>query len=230
VGAGLAGQRSSLTIPPIMAAEQPMRRTGEVSSARGMPSPDQALRRLMTGNQRYTMSRSTILSDLRARRQETANGQHPFAAILGCADSRVPVEVVFDHGIGEIFTIRVAGNTLNDLVTGSLEFALEELHVPLIMVLGHQRCGAVKAAIDSVDSGKPAPGNIDAVIRSIRPVIASIGGQGDERLANGVWANVRAVVNQIKANPVVAGLTSERRLRVVGAYYTLGSGKVDIVA
>lgn len=229
VGAGLAGQRTSLTIPPTLGAEKQMRGTGEVGGARETPNPDQALRRLMAGNQRYVASRSTILSNLRARRLDTANSQHPFAVVLGCADSRVPVEVVFDHGIGEIFTIRVAGNTLNDLVTGSLEFALEELHVPLVMVLGHQRCGAVKAAIDSVDQGKPAPGNIDAVIRSIRPVITSIKGQSGDRLANGVRANVRAVVDQLKANPMIAGLTRERKLKLVGAYYTLSSGKVDIV-
>lgn len=199
-----------------------------------MISPHEALERLRAGNERFAADTPSARADARRRAELTA-GQAPFAAVLGCADSRVPVEAVFDQGLGDLFTVRVAGNVATASVLGSLEFAADELEVPLIVVLGHTGCGAVKATLESLRDGTepPTPG-LHAVIGQIAPVIEALpeaspsGGEADlARRAE--RANVTAVVQRLRsASPVLAQRLAEGRLAVVGGLYELASGRVAL--
>src|SRR5678816_4607625 len=120
---------------------------------------DEALQRLLEGNQRYAANKSIDLNESQSRRVEMAKGQNPFATIFSCVDSRVPPELIFDRGLGDLFVIRTAGHVIDQAVLGSLEYGVEELKIPLLMVLGHEKCGAVKATIDTIASGGEAPGS-----------------------------------------------------------------------
>ncbi|MBW4494606.1 MAG: carbonic anhydrase [Oscillatoria princeps RMCB-10] len=190
-------------------------------------SPDLALQKLMDGNKRFVEEKRTYPDQNRVRLAEVAQGQHPFAIVLGCADSRVPAEILFDQGIGDIFDIRVAGNITDDVVLGSIEYAAEHLGVPLIVVLGHEGCGAVKAALE----GKPVPGHIGSLLAAINPALAKAKGQAGDPLDNAVKANVKLVVEQLKSSqPILTELLKEGRLKIVGARYDLDSGKVETIA
>jgi carbonic anhydrase len=187
---------------------------------------DQALQKLMDGNKRYVEEKRTYPDQNRARLAEVAKGQHPFATVLGCADSRVAAEILFDQGIGDIFDIRVAGNITDDVVLGSIEYAAEHLGVPLLMVLGHKGCGAVTAALE----GKPLPGHIGSLVAAINPALAKAKGQAGDRLDNAVKANVKLVVEQLKSSqPILAELFKENKLKIVGAHYDLDTGKVELL-
>ncbi|PMR59534.1 carbonic anhydrase [Verrucosispora sp. ts21] len=193
-------------------------------------TPDEALRRLLHGNHRFVTGHSRhphqSLNDLR----RLAAGQHPFAILLGCADSRVAPELLFDQGLGDLFDNRVAGNIVDDLVLGSVEFAVEEFHSPLIVVLGHERCGAITATIDAIRSGGTAPGHIGTIVDSLRPIVQPVLGQPGDPVDNSVRANVRAQVrNMIERSPIIAERVHERALRVVGARYDLDTGHVTLV-
>ncbi|HLE77972.1 MAG TPA: carbonic anhydrase [bacterium] len=201
----LSGQAATVTGPPVSAAD--------------------ALQRLKDGNRRAAAGRFTIGDRLVSQRVRTAAVQRPFAAILGCADSRVPVELIFDHGIGELFVVRVAGNTAGTLVKGSIEYAVEHLHVPLLVVLGHQRCGAVEAAIESVQTGRPAPGHIDSLLAPIRPVVRRLGNRPD-LLAEAVTANARTVAETLRRDDQLAEHVASRSLTVTSAVYSLDTGLV----
>jgi len=177
---------------------------------------DEALRRLLDGNERYAIGRAEAPRRDEQRRTEQARGQTPFAVILGCADSRVPPEIVFDQGIGDLFTIRVAGNTAADDVTlGSIEFAVDVLACPLLLVLGHEKCGAVSAALEAVVEGKHPGGHLDALVRPIMPVLGS-----ERSLDAAVSENVRRQVAQLSQTFPAA--------QVVGARYAF-SGRVTLV-
>jgi len=132
------------------------------------PSADEALALLMAGNRRHVSDKHAHPNRSASRRVQVIERQEPFAVILGCADSRVPTTVVFDQGIGDLFVVRIAGNIVDDFVLGSIEYAVEYLHVPLVMVLGHSRCGAIAAAFDH-----KADGHIAALANALQPVIAS---------------------------------------------------------
>jgi carbonic anhydrase len=160
---------------------------------------------------------------LPARRAEVAGGQHPFAIVVGCADSRVPPEAIFSQGIGDLFVIRVAGNVIDDDMLGSIEDAVEDFGVPLVVVLGHERCGAVQAAL----STEPVPGHVDAVVRRIRPAMARAWQQPGDLLDNAVRANVAASVHA--SAPTVAPLVQKGRVKVVGARYDLDTGAVQFL-
>jgi carbonic anhydrase len=139
----------------------------------------------------------------------------------------VPPELLFDQGLGDLFVIRVAGNILDDGTLASIEFATAEIGVPLVMVLGHQRCGAVKATLD----GGEVPGHISRLIEAIKPALAQIQDQKGERLDNAVRANVKMVVGQITSSqPVLADLVQKGKLKVVGGHYALDNGAVEIIA
>jgi len=186
----------------------------------------EALRRLRDGNRRAVEGKYTIFNKLTAQRIRSASAQRPFAVILGCSDSRVPVELVFDHGIGELFVARVAGNTYDGLVEGSIEYAVEHFHVPLLVVLGHQRCGAVTAAIESVQTGQAAPGHIDSLLKSIRPIVRRLGNRPN-LLAEAVEGNVKAVVSHLSRNEQLREHVASRALTIVGAIYSLDTGRVE---
>lgn len=189
-------------------------------------SADAARQRLVDGNKRYVEGKATHSGQGADRRGEIAKGQHPFAAILGCADSRVAPEVIFDQGLGDLFVIRGAGNVADDVALGSLEYAVEHLGVGYIVVLGHERCGAVDATL----KGGEAPGHIGAIVREIQPAAASVQGKEGDALDNAVRANVAAVVKKLTASgPILGERVKSGRLTVVGARYDLDDGTVSIL-
>ena len=157
------------------------------------------------------------------RRFETAGGQFPYAVILTCSDSRVPPEIIFDEGIGDLFVVRVAGDVTDDLVTGSIEYAAQHLSVPLVVVLGHNNCGAVNAACSEGSPGGHTGSFIDAIRTAMN---RSAGSEGDDF----VDANVRYVVETLKdSEPVLKPLVDGGQLSILGAHYDLNSGKVSLV-
>lgn len=192
---------------------------------------EEVLLRLMNGNKLYVAGKSRHPHQTQERRVEVANGQKPFAAILGCSDSRVPPEILFDQGLGDLFVIRVAGNVVDDAVQGSIEYAVQELAVPLVMVLGHEGCGAVKAAVDVVEKGGQLPGQIETIINAIKPAVEKAKGKPGDLLDNAINANVLMVVEKLKVSkPIIIKFVEEGKLKVVGANYELKSGIVRIVA
>jgi carbonic anhydrase len=190
------------------------------------PTADEAVRKLLEGNSRHATNAPVHPNQSAARRAEVAQGQHPFAAILACADSRVSPEVVFDQGHGDLFTVRVAGNIVDNASLGSLEYAAEHLHTPVIVVLGHEKCGAVSAAL----GGGHAPGHIHGIVEAIQPAVKETKGQAGDPLDNAVAANVRRVVKQLQAaGPILNELVKAGKLKIVGARYDLDTGKVEIL-
>ncbi len=186
-------------------------------------SPAEALDRLMAGNDRFVHARLTSpQDDLAALRAATTGKQEPFAAILSCADSRVPVELVFDQSIGRLFVARVAGNIASPEIIASLEYGVAALGVRVVMVLGHQGCGAVTAA----EEGKAEPGQISALYAPIRPAVDRAHGDVDTaiRLNAQIQAGLLAT-----ASPVIAGAVAAGNLKVVSAYYALATGKVTLL-
>jgi carbonic anhydrase len=188
-------------------------------------TPDEALRQLMEGNQRFTERKQKYPHQDVVRLNEVAKGQKPFAAILGCADSRVPSEIIFDQGLGDLFVCRIAGNIAISEEIGSLEFGTAVLGAKVIMVLGHERCGAVDATL----KGTPVPGQIGSLLDAIRPCLSKVKDQPGDTLENACKANVAYQVEKLKASPVLADLVTKGNLKIVGGYYDLDTGKVALV-
>jgi len=187
---------------------------------------DSALAELKAGNAHHVAHRYTHPHETADRQRELASGQHPHAQVLSCADSRVPPEVVFDQGLGDLFVVRVAGNVVSDPELGSLEYGALHLHVPLLVVLGHQHCGAVTAAVE----GGEAEGHIPALVTLIRPAVEATKGMSGDPVDNAVKANVEMTVKKLRASPVFAALIGEGKLKIVGAVYSLDTGKVTWLA
>jgi carbonic anhydrase len=187
-------------------------------------SPSEALSELKSGNERYVSGKLNHPRRDADRRAEVAKSQHPFAIVLGCADSRVSPEVLFDQGLGDLFVVRVAGNVLDEHVLGSIEYAVEHFGSGLIVVLGHEHCGAVKAAKDTIEAQAKAPPHIDSLVRAIQPVIeANPGANLDEM----VKANIRYVAKTLRTTgPLLKQKSEAGEISVVGAYYELGTGKI----
>jgi len=190
------------------------------------PAADAALARLMAGNTRYVQHKEKHPDATMARRKELEAGQHPFAVVLGCADSRVSPELLFDQGLGDLFVIRVAGNIIDDAVLGSIEYAVEHLGTKLIVVLGHEKCGAVSAAVE----GSTAPGHIQALVTAIQPSVKEIANEPGDKIHNCVVANVRRVAQQIReSQPLLKEAAEKDGLKIVAADYALDSGKVNLL-
>lgn len=189
-------------------------------------TPDQALEALLEGNQRFIERRRQNPNQDMGRLQEVAKGQNPFASILGCADSRVPAEIVFDQGLGDLFVCRIAGNIAIPEEIGSLEFGSLVLGTKVIMVLGHERCGAVEATI----KGAQVPGQIATLLDAIKPAVGRAEGQPGDQLENTCKANILMQVENLKSSPVISQLIEEGKLKVVGGYYDLDSGEVSLVS
>lgn len=186
----------------------------------------QALQRLTAGNVAFVAGGGACARQTPARRAEVASGQHPIAAILSCSDSRVPPEAIFGQGIGDLFVARVAGNVVDDDIIGSLEYAVSHFGVPLVIVLGHQRCGAVEGALSSL----PPPGHLAGLIGQIRKAIAGVRGRPGDALDNAIRANVAASVKKLQtAQPTLAHAVQTGALRIVGARYDLETGAVEII-
>jgi len=185
-----------------------------------------ALSRLLAGNHRYVSGTVAHPNQTAGRRRAVATSQHPFATILSCSDSRVPPEIVFDQGLGDLFVVRVAGNIAEPAGLGSIEYAAEHLGVGLVVVLGHSRCGAVDAAV----KGGEAPGHIPTLIEAIMPAVEKTRDQPGDKLDNAVRANALLVAEQLRtSDPVLSHLVQDGKLRVVAARYDLDSGKVDVL-
>ena len=187
-------------------------------------TPEAALKELMDGNQRFVDGQLRSLNeDLSILKAKTAEKQEPFAAILSCADSRVPVEFVFDQSIGHLFVVRVAGNITTPEILASLEYGVAVLGTKVLMVLGHGNCGAVKATIE----GKAVPGQISALYAPIRPAVDAAGPDLDAAID----ANARIQATLLsQASPIIAGAIKEGTLKVVPARYDIASGRVSLLA
>jgi carbonic anhydrase len=199
----------------------------------GEPGPltgDEALARLLDGNRRFVAGQPLHPNQSPERRSMLAAGQQPFAFVLGCYDSRVSHELVFDQGLGDLFSSRTAGNLLDDAIVGGIEFGVEEFHVPLVLILGHQRCGAVAATVDAVTAGTTAPGLIGQVVAAIRPAVAVAQAQPGDLVDNAVRAHVQLGVARLQTSPVLAEAIEQGKLTVAGGYYSLDTGTVDIIA
>jgi len=191
----------------------------------GMPA-DAALAKLVEGNRRFMSQKAKHPDESLSRRKELEGTQHPFAVILGCADSRVPPELLFDQGLGDLFVIRVAGNIVDDAILGSIEYAVEHLGTKLILVLGHEKCGAVTAAVE----GGAAAGHLPALVEAIRPVVAATAGMPGDKVHNCVLENARRVARQVReSEPVLKEACERNGLKVAAADYALDTGAVSLL-
>ena len=188
------------------------------------PSADAVLTELKAGNKRHVTTNYKLNNHkTAARRAELAKGQHPGAIVLSCADSRVPPEIVFDQGLGDLFVVRVAGNIVEDSGLGSIEYAVSHLGPKLVVVLGHERCGAVDATL----KGGDAPGHIAALVKKIQPAIESSKDMPGDKLDNAVRINVRIAVDELKiSQPILSELAAQGKIKIVGARYDLDTGVV----
>ena len=185
-----------------------------------------AVERLMAGNARYVNSKGIHPDQTIERRLELIAGQHPFAVILGCADSRVPPEIIFDQGLGDLFVVRVAGNVLDNMILGSIEYAGNHLHTPLVMVLGHSQCGAVAATI----TGGQPEGHISSFTSVIQPAIEKARDRPGNLINNTSRENAIMVAEQLHTSGIhFPELVKANRLTIVAAYYDLDTGVVDIL-
>ena len=193
-------------------------------------SPDGALEGLKRGNARYVEGVS-LRHDFKHEREALAQGQNPYAAILSCADSRIAPEYAFDSGRGDLFVCRVAGNFASDETVASLEYAVAVLAVPLILVLGHDSCGAVDAAIKSLKDNTTLPGHMPSLVAAIAPAVKAVSQHAGDTLGNAIRQNVIDTVAKLaSATPILSVAVEQKKLKVVGGIYRLKDGKVDMVA
>ena len=187
------------------------------------PSAQTALQWVKFGNERHMVGRYVHWHQSAARRMEVAVGQRPHTIIVSCSDSQVPPEILFDQGLGDLYVVRVAGNVVGDHELASIELAAERLGVPLVIVLGHQRCAAVAAAV----KGGDMPGHLGTLISALAPAVSRTKALEGDRVDNTAHANVRAVVEAIRnSEPVLSQMVNSGKLEVVGAYYSLDTGEV----
>ncbi|MEO8205868.1 MAG: carbonic anhydrase [Chthoniobacterales bacterium] len=215
VGAAFAGvlgaQAASYTVP----------------KPQNVLTPDEALIRLKKGNTRY-VNGSMTNHDFAPERADLAGAQNPFAGILSCADSRVAPEFAFDTGRGDLFVVRVAGNFVDDAGLASFEFGVAVLGVPLIVVLGHQSCGAISSTINAVQEGTVFPGHIPTLVKAIKPAVVQAEKMQGDLLKNATRVNVALNVERLKsATPILKKATESGKLKVVGGVYNLETGKID---
>ncbi len=193
-------------------------------------TPDQALEALKRGNREFLAGRAAVPDANGRRRLEIARAQYPIAVLVSCSDSRVPPELLFGRGLGELFIIRNAGNSIDTVAMGSLEYAVAELNVPLVVIMGHERCGAVAAAVSVVQDGATFPGSIGQMVEPIIPAVLDARRNNPADLLDAsVRANVRRTVGRLRefSEPMVLDRIKQRKLRIVGARYDLDDGNVD---
>jgi carbonic anhydrase len=221
---------AAATVPLASAAFAAAPPAGANPAPPGM-TPDKALELLKRGNRDFLAGRGAAPDPDGRRRLEIAKAQYPFAVLVSCSDSRVPPELLFGRGLGELFIIRNAGNTVDTVAMGSLEYAVAELKVPLVVVMGHERCGAVAAAVSVVEQGTTFPGSIGRMVEPIVPAVleARRKSAGADLLDMSVRENVRRTVARLRefSEPMVLDRLKAGKLRVVGARYDLDDGRVD---
>jgi carbonic anhydrase len=192
-------------------------------------TPAASLERLKRGNARYFEGVS-LRHDFKHEREALAGGQNPYAAVLSCADSRIAPEYAFDSGRGDLFVCRVAGNFANDESVASLEYAVAELGTPLILVLGHDACGAVSATIKSLKDNTTLPGHLPSLVEAIAPAVKAVSQQAGDTLANAIRQNVIDNVGKLStATPILSTAVEQNKLKVVGGIYRLKDGRVEMV-
>ena len=196
------------------------------AAAKAVATPDAAIEALNQGNKRFSQQKAKQADSSVFRLREIAKKQKPFAAVLGCADSRVPVEILFDQGLGDLFVVRVAGNVVTPEEMGSLEFGTAVLGTKVILVLGHERCGAVDAAIKD----QPVPGKIGSILTKIKPAVTASESQSGDRLKNAIIANVKNQIAELQTSPVLTDLIKTGKLKIIGGFYDLDTGVVTTVA
>ena len=190
-------------------------------------TPEDGIARLKAGNARFVANPAEALTIDAASRAALARGQAPFATVVSCADSRVPPEVIFHAGLGELFVVRAAGHVADHSVLASVEYGAEHLHIPLVVVMGHEMCGAVKAAVETPPGTSLGP-NLDYLLKAIRPAVARTAGQpADVRLRAAVLENVEETINDlVTKSSVLRHLSDAGTVKLIGAYYELASGRV----
>ncbi len=187
-------------------------------------SAEQALHLLLEGNQRFVAGKLEHPNQTPARRAELAKGQHPFAAVLACSDSRTPPEIIFDRGLGDIFTARVAGNSADQLVIESLDYSVKHLGVRVVMVLGHRRCGAVTAAVESYDNE-----NVGPMLKELYPAVRASRGMPGDPVENAVRENVKLVMKKLAASQELSAMVKSGELKIVGGIYDLDTGTIEML-
>jgi carbonic anhydrase len=222
--------RRSVTLAGASVAWNLLRSGAQATEQDNPQTPDEALKELIAGNERYITGEHTH-HDYGPERLALALSQHPFAAILGCADSRVSPELAFDQSRGSLFVVRLAGNFADDNGVASLEFATSVLGTSLIMVLGHTECGAVKAAIDVFTKGGSLPGHLPKLVSNLQAPVENVRSQSGSILDNATRENVVLNVQKIQTSePILAALVKENRLKVVGGIYDLATGKITLLS
>jgi carbonic anhydrase len=193
-------------------------------------TPDAALARLMEGNSRYQKGLARR-HDFVAEREALIGGQNPYAGILSCADSRIAPEYAFDSSRGDLFVCRVAGNFVNPENIASFEFAVEVLKTPLLLVLGHESCGAVESALSSIATKTTLPGHLPTLVAALAPAVHAVAGKQGNELENATKENVRLGVEALKtATPLLTAAVADKRVKIVGGIYRLANGQVEIFA
>jgi carbonic anhydrase len=211
----------------LLVANQLVQAADPAHSDQPSVAPAEAISKLKEGNARYTSGSLQHPGQTADRRTELARTQHPFAAILSCSDSRVPPEVVFDQGLGDLFIVRVAGNVINDEGLGSLEYTVDHLGTRLILVLGHQRCGAVDAARETIAAKGKAPGHIQSLVTAIKPAVEAT---AKDDLETTIKANVKNVVQALRSStPILKAEVDSGKIQVIGGYYSLDTGAVTFL-
>ncbi|MQY34624.1 Carbonic anhydrase 2 [Streptomyces sp. RB17] len=216
----LAGCSSLKATPAALTASPTMRPT----------TPTAAFARLMEGNERWVSGDLQHPDRDPNRRQLVAHEQEPFGAVLSCIDSRVPPELLFDTGLGDLYVMRTGGEAVGPVVTGSVEYGPMTSGTPLIVVLGHQRCGAVKAAYESLRYGKSLPGNLQSIVKALQPAYKqAVKEGGADPVETMARAQVELTATDLRSNQDLAPLVGKGVLAVVGAYYSLDTGKVEVL-
>ncbi|OPY05877.1 MAG: Carbonic anhydrase 2 [Syntrophorhabdus sp. PtaB.Bin184] len=183
-----------------------------------------ALQTLLDGNKRFAAMKQAHPNQDRARRDEVSAGQKPFAVIVGCSDSRIPPEILFDQGIGDLFIIRLAGNIVDDIALGSIEYAVDHLGTPLVVVLGHSKCGAVTATAQ----GGEAHGHIGAIANAILPALENVKGQSGDLVDNAIRENAKLVTTAIASSkPILEKMVKDGKIAVIPLYYDIDTGLVE---
>jgi len=218
---------SLLVVCSLLVGNQLGRAADPAHSDQPMISPTEAISKLKEGNGRYTSGNLQHPGQTAERRTELANTQHPFATIISCSDSRVPPEIVFDQGLGDLFIVRVAGNVINDEGLGSVEYSVDHLGTRLILVLGHQSCGAVKAARETIAAKGKAPGHIQSLVTAIKPAVEAT---AKDDLETTIKANVKNVVQALRSStPILKAEVDSGKIQVLGGYYSLDTGAVTFL-
>jgi carbonic anhydrase len=206
---------------------------GAAQAAEKCPmSPDEAEKLMKDGSQRFIKSYCLSKTPKQGNKclKDVAMRQAPFAVVVACSDSRVPPELLFDRGLGDLFIIRLAGNIVDDAALGSIEYAVDHLGVPLVVVMGHKRCGAVQATVEAVEKNQQAPGHLPALVDALKPAVEKVKDQPGDKVDNAVRANVKLITDKLKvAEPVVGPAVKAGKVKVLGAYYDLDDGKVSFI-